>query len=133
MALKLSTAARNAELDALNTQIGNAALLRIYDGSRPANPGTAVSGQTKLAELTCGSPFAPAASAGALTANAITTSNALAGGTATWFRIVTSGLTAVVDGDVAAPSGGDLNLNSVAIVNGGPVVVTSCVLTEGNG
>lgn len=131
MAIKLSTAARNGEGDAITTAVGSAGLLRIYDGTRPANPGTAITSQTKLAELTCGTPFAPASSGGVVTANAITTNNAIATSTASWFRLTTSGGTAVIDGDVGT-SGSDLNLNTTSIVSGGPVAVTSFVLTVGN-
>lgn len=133
MAIKLTTAARNAELDALTTTIGNAALLRIYNGSRPADANTAVSGQTLLAELTCGTPFAGAASSGTLTANSITSdTDANAAGTASWYRLVTSGGTAVLDGDVGT-SGADLNLNTTSIAQHATVSVTSWTLTEANG
>ena len=82
------TSIRNAMLDTITTRAGNAALLRIYDGTQPARGGTAT---TLLAELTCNATFAPAASGGVLTLNAITQdSSANATGTATWFRIVKS-------------------------------------------
>lgn len=125
-----TTTLRNARMDAITTRAGNAALLRIYDGTRPATGGAAT---TLLAELTCGTPFAPASSGGVLTANAITQdSSANATGTATWFRIVKSdGTTHVLDGNVAA-SGSDLNLTTTSIVITQPVQVTSFVLTEGN-
>jgi hypothetical protein len=121
---------RDAMMDAITTRAGNAALLRIYDGSRPATGGTAT---TLLAELTCGSPFASAAVDGVLTAGSISDdTSAAATGTATWFRIVQSdGSTHVMDGDVGT-SGSDLNLDSVSIVAGGTVSVTSFVITEGN-
>jgi hypothetical protein len=121
---------RHSRLDAITTRAGNAALLRIYDGSRPATGGAAT---TLLAELTCGSPCAAAASGGVLTANAISDdSSADATGTATWFRLVASdGTTHVMDGDVAA-SGSDLNLDSVSIVAGGVVAITSFQVTAGN-
>ncbi len=121
---------RDAMLDAITTRAGNAALLRIYDGSRPATGGTAT---TLLAELTCGSPFAGAAVNGVLTANAITQDSAAnATGTATWFRIVQSdGSTHVMDGNVGT-SGSDLNLTTNSIVQNQPVSVTSFVINEGN-
>lgn len=129
MALALSTTIRSAEMDAITTAAGGSALLRIYDGSRPATGGTAT---TLLAELTCNATFAPGASSGVLTLNAITNdSSANATGTATWFRIVTSGGTFVLDGNVGT-SGSDLNLNTTSIVIGGPVAVTSFVITAGN-
>lgn len=120
---------RNAMLDTITTRAGASALLRIYDGSRPATGGTAT---TKLAELTCNATFAPGSSGGVLTLNAITGANAIATSTATWFRIVKSdGTTFVMDGNVGT-SGSDLNLTTTSIVSGQPVSVTSFVITEGN-
>lgn len=129
MALAYSTAVRNAMLDAITSAAGGSALLRIYDGSRPATGGAAT---TLLAELTCNATFAAGASSGVLTLNAITQdSSANATGTATWFRIVTSGATFVLDGNVGT-SGSDLNLTTTSIVATQPVSVTSFVITEGN-
>ena len=130
MALAYSTTIRNAMLDAITTAAGNAALLRIYDGSRPATGGTAT---TLLAELTCGTPFAASASGGVLTLGSITQdSSANATGTATWFRIVKSdGTTHVLDGSVGT-SGSDLNLTTTSITSTQPVSVTSFTITEGN-
>jgi hypothetical protein len=116
-------------LDAITSAVGASGLLRIYDGTRPATGGSAT---TLLAELTCNATFAPAASSGVLTLNAITQdSSANATGTATWFRIVTSGGTFVIDGNVGT-SGSDLNLNSTSISSGVAVSVTSFTITEGN-
>lgn len=129
MALAYSTTLRNAMLDAITTAVGNAGLLRIYDGSRPSTGGAAT---TLLAELTCGTPFAASASSGVLTLGSITQdSSANATGTATWFRIVTSGGTFVIDGNVGT-SGSDLNLTTTSITSGQPVSVTSFTITEGN-
>jgi hypothetical protein len=121
---------RHSQLAEITTRAGSAALLQIYDGSRPATGGTATN---LLAELTCGSPFAGAASGGVLTANAIASdTDANATGTATWFRIVQSdGTTHVMDGDVGT-SGSDLNMDSVSVVAGGEVAVTSFQITGGN-
>ena len=129
MALGLSTALRNAMLDAITTAVGSSGLLRIYDGTRPATGGSAT---TLLAQLTCNATFAPGASSGVLTLNAITAdSSADATGTATWFRITTSGGTAVIDGNVGT-SGSDLNFNTTSIVAGANVSVSSFTITAGN-
>lgn len=129
MALAYSTTLRNTMLDAISTAAGNAALFRIYDGTRPATGGTAT---TLLAELTCGTPFAASAASGVLTVGSITQdSSANATGTATWFRLVTSGGTFVLDGNVGT-SGSDLNLTTTSIVSGQPVSVTSWTITGGN-
>lgn len=129
MALGMSTTLRNARLDAITTAAGANAKLRIYDGTRPATGGTVTN---LLAELPCNATFAPAASSGTLTMNAITADAAAdATGTATWARIVTSGNTFVLDCSVGT-SGADINLNTTSIVIGANVAVTSAVFTEGN-
>jgi hypothetical protein len=130
MALGLDPTLRNNRLDQITARAGASALLRIYDGTRPATGGAAT---VLLAELTCNATFAPAAAGGTLTLNAITQdSSANATGTATWFRLVQSnGTTLVFDGSVGT-SGQDLNLNTTSIVTGAAVAITSAVLTEGN-
>lgn len=130
MALALSTTAiRNVMLDVITTAVGASGLLRIYDGSRPASGGSAT---TLLAELTLNATFAAGASSGVLTLNAITSdTSANATGTATWFRITTSGGTFMIDGNVGT-SGSDLNLNTTSIVSGATVAVTSFTITAGN-
>lgn len=129
MALGYITTLRNAMLDLITSNIGNAGLLRIYDGTRPATGGSAT---TKLAELTGGTPWASAAGSGQVAANSITSdASADNSGTATWFRWTNSGGTAILDGNVGT-SGSDLNLTTTTIVAGQPVSVTSFVITEGN-
>lgn len=133
MAIKFDTTTRNAEMDAVTTRVGTSARLRVYNGTRPANPGTAITSQTMLVELTCNATaFAPAASGGVLTANAISNGTAAATGTASWFRLFQSnGTTAIMDGDVGT-SGSDLNLNNTSIATSQTVSVTSFAITEGN-
>lgn len=128
-ALGYVTTLRNARQDAITTAVGTSGLVRIYDGTQPATGGTAT---TLLAELTCSTTFAPAASGGVLTANAITTdSSANATGTATWGRVTTSGGTAVMD-FTAGTSGTSLILTTASIVATQPVSISSFVITEGN-
>lgn len=130
MALKLSTTLRNAMLDAITTAVGASGILRIYDGTRAANVAATIGASNVLADPTLNATFAPGASGGVLTLNAITQdSSANATGTASWFRIWKSdGTTAVIDGDVGT-SGSDLNLNTVSIVAAGPVQITSFTIT----
>lgn len=127
---------RNNMLDEITGLAGASAKLRIYDGTQPADADTAVSGQTLLAELTCNATFAPAASGGVLTLNAISDdTSANASGTATWFRITDSaGTTTVLDGDVStvAAGTGDLQLDSTSITATQTVSVSSFAITAGN-
>jgi hypothetical protein len=129
MALGYSTTLRNAQLDQITTAVGTSGKLRIYDGTRPATGGTVTN---LLAELPCSATFAPSASGGVLTVNAITTdSSADNTGTATWFRVVTSANAFVMDGS-AGTSGTDLVLNSASITAGGSVAVSSFTIAAGN-
>ncbi len=126
--IKLLAGLANTMLDAITTAVGNGGLLRIYDGSQPAGPATAIGAQVLLGTLTCGTPMAAGASGGLLTFGSITQDSAAdATGTATWFRLLTSGGTAQIDGTVGT-SGSDLNLNTTSIVTGGPITVTSLTI-----
>lgn len=133
MTLGINVTTRNGQLDQITARAGASALLRIYDGSRPSTGGTAT---TLLAQLTCNATFAPGASGGVLTLNAIASAtSAAATGTATWFRIVQSGgSTHVLDGSVStvAAGTGDMQLDSTSIVLGGTVAVSSATITAGN-
>ena len=132
MTLSYITALRNARLDAITSQVGASGLFRIYDGTPPASANAGLSSNTLLAELTLNATFAPAASSGVLTLNAITSdSSADATGTASFFRLLTSGGTAKLQGTVGT-SGADLNLNTVSIVTGAQVACSSFVITAGN-
>ena len=123
-----ATSLRNAQLDAITTAVGNAGKLQIYDGTRPATGGTAT---VKLAEFTLGSPFAPAASAAALSPTLPSGTTGITAGTATWFRITTSGGSFVLDGS-AGTGGTDLVLNTATISSGVNVTVSSFQITRGN-
>lgn len=117
---------RNAQLDAITTFAGNAALLRIYDGTRPATGGTATN---KLAEFTLGTPFASASGSATLSPTLPSNTTGLLAGTATWFRIVKSdGTTHVLDGSV----GTEMTLNTTTISVGVTVSVTGFSITRGN-
>lgn len=133
MAIGLNSVLRNSRLDAITARAGASALLRLYDGTRPATAGAATN---LLAQLTCNATFAPAATGGVLTLNSIASAtSAAATGTATWFRIVQSnGSTHVMDGSIStqAAGTGDLQLDSTSIVLGGTVAISSAIFTEGN-
>jgi hypothetical protein len=110
--------------------VGNAGKLRIYDGTRPATGGAAT---TLLAEFTMGSPFAPSAAASVLSPTLPSSTTGLAASTATWFRIVTSGGTQVIDGSVTASGGGgDLELSTTTVSIGLTINITSFTITRGN-
>lgn len=131
MALSYKTSLRNTMLDAITSAIGTSGLLRIYDGTPPADANTALSGNTQLASMACSATFAPGASGGVLVANSIAADTSTVAGTATFFRFLTSGGTCIIQGTVGT-SGADLNLPTVTFTNGGTVTVGAFSLAEGN-
>lgn len=128
MSIQFSTAARNARLDAITSQVGGGGKLKIYTGSPPANVGTVASG-TLLSTHTLATPFAPAASGGVLSPTIPSDATAVANGTAGYFRVTTSGDVDVAQG-TCGTSGADCNLNTTSIVSGGPVHVNSWAWTD---
>ena len=125
-------AACNAVVDLIDVGAGTA-VLKIYDGAQPTNPDVAVGAQVLLAELNLSNPaFGAAVDAnpgGRATANAVTADAAAnTNGTAAWFRVFDRDGTAVLDGSVGTV-GADLNLNTVAIVAGANVSISSWTFT----
>ncbi len=124
--------ALNALVDRIDAGAG-AGTLVIYSGTVPADADTALSGNTVLATLTFSDPAfgnaADAAPGGTATANAITSdTSADATGTATFFRVFDSDALIVFQGTVGT-SGADINLNTVSIVSGATVAVTSLTIS----
>jgi hypothetical protein len=134
MALQYSVALRNAQNDAITTIISTSGLLRIYAGSVPANVAASVAGNTLLAELACSATLAGASASGVLTFSAVSNDTAAnATGTASFFRLTTSGGTGHIQGTVTATGGGgDMTLATVSIVEFAIVSVTSATITRGN-
>jgi hypothetical protein len=134
MALKYSTAVRNAQLDALETAIGTSAVLKIRTGGAPVSVATADSG-TVLATLTLPSDWMAAASSGSK-AKSGTWEDASADntGTAGHFRIYASdGTTAHAQGTITITgAGGDMTLDNTSITAGQTVVITAFNITAGN-
>jgi hypothetical protein len=130
---KFSNLTVNGEADFIGTAL-DSGFIRIYDGSQPATADTALSGQTLLAELTFGADAFPAAVAGVLTANAITSdSSANATGTAAWARLLkTDGTSVVMDGTVGT-SAANVVINSTAISAGAVVSCSSLTITISKG
>ena len=130
---KFSNTCVNAEADAVGNAL-NTGYIRIYDGSQPANADTAVGAQVLLAELRFGADAFPAAVAGLLTANAITSdSSANATGTAAWARILASdGTTVYFDGTVGT-SAANVILNTLSIVAGAVVSCSALTLQISKG
>lgn len=134
MAIQLSTAVRNARLDAIETTIGTSAVLKIRTGAPPANCGTADSG-TVLATLSLPSDYMAAASGGSKAKSGTwEDTSADNTGTAAHFRLYASdGTTCHMQGTVTATGGGgDMTVDNTSFASGQAFTVTSFTLTDGN-
>ena len=96
----------------------------------PADCATAITTQTLLGTLTFSDPCGTIAT-GSLTMSAITQdSSADATGTAAWARIQDSTGVVVMDLNVTTTGGGGaITLNTTNIVIGGPILITSFVIS----
>lgn len=134
MALQYSVAVRNAQLDAVETTAGTAALLTIRTGAAPADCATANSG-TVLVTMSLPSDWMAAASAGSKAkAGTWQDTSADATGTAAHFRIHdTAGTTCHLQGTVTlGGAGGDMTLDNTSIVATQSVTINTFTLTAGN-
>jgi hypothetical protein len=132
--MRIAAAVRNSMLNVIRNAIdagGGAGTLKIYGDTQPTNGDTAIGSQTLLATLTFSDPSASDASGGVLTFSVITEDSAAdATEQANWARIEDSTGAEVFDCDVTATGGGGtIELNTVAIVTGGPVQITSFTVT----
>lgn len=133
MALDIADAVRNAMLDAIETEIGTAAVLKIRSGA-PPGIGSADSG-TVLATLTLPSDWMAAASGGSKAKSGTWEDTAAdAAGTAGHFRIYKSdGTTQQMEGTVTGTGGGgDMELDNVSIEAGQQITITTFTLNAGN-
>ena len=135
MVARISTVARNAGADGIVDliDVGGTGETRIYTGTQPANPQTALSGNTLLATLPFSATAFGAASAGVATANAITSDTSVdATGTATFARSLDGGgvdpTDVVIDMDIGQGSG-TLDFDNVSFVIGGTAAISSMTVT----
>ena len=136
MALQYSDSVRNAQLDAVESTIGTAAVLKIYDltASAPANCAAAITG-TVLATITLPSDWMNAASSGSKTKlGTWSDSSADASGTADFFRLFASdGTTCHAQGTVTATGGGgDMTLDNAVIASAQSVTISTFTIAAGN-
>lgn len=132
--LQFSDAVNNAQLDAIETQIGASAVLEVRTGSLPANCAAARTG-TVLVTMTLPSDWmSNAATHVKAKAGTWQDTSADASGTAGYFTIYASdGTTVGMQGDITATAGGGaMTIASTSITATQPVVVTGFTLTAGN-
>lgn len=134
MTLQYSTTVRNAQLDAVESTIGTAPILKIRTGAPPSDCSQADSGSV-LATLTLPSDWMAAASGGSK-AKSGTWEDTSADGTGTaahWRLYDSGGSTCHAQGTITATGGGgDMTLDSTSFTAGQSFTVTAFTLAAGN-
>ncbi|MFL5605425.1 MAG: hypothetical protein ACJ8AD_03145 [Gemmatimonadaceae bacterium] len=133
MTVQWSAAVRNARLDAWETAIGTAAIIRIYTGTVPSPDTSAARTGTLLWSKTLASDWSAAASGGVKSLSSTPLSAAaVAAGTAGYYTIFASdGTTVHEQGTITATGGGgDMTIDNTSIANGQTVQITGFQKTE---
>lgn len=130
--IRFITATKEACLTQVKNAIdagAGAGTIKVYTGTIPAAPADAIVAQVLLGTLTFSDPCGTVSTT--LTMSAITQDSAAdASGTATWARIADSTGATVMDIDVTSTGGGGtMQLNTTNIVIGGPILISSFVLS----
>lgn len=135
--ITLSNATATAVLTAIKDKLdagSTGGTIKLYTGTRPAGPDTAITTQTLLGTLTLSKPCGAVSlisGVETLTFSAITgDSDADATGTCTWARLADSTNAAVADVDVTTTGGGGFaQMNTTSITIHGPITAPSVVIT----
>lgn len=130
MTITYKDSLRNTRMSDILAELGSNARIKIYDatGGVPATVNTALGSQVLLVNLPCSTTFGVVSGA-VLTANAITDTLPTAAGTASFYRVTTSGGTAVIQGSCGVGSG-DLQMGSLTVTMGVTVSISSMVITH---
>lgn len=143
MSVQYSGAVRIAMLDAIEAATGTSAKLRLYSGTKPSLPSTAITSQTMCLEMILPSDWMAGAldegsnviskskGAGAWSGAAVAGDG---GGGLTFYRIYDSaGAVCHEQGTVTVTGGGgDLTIDSVTVATSQTVTVTAKKITAGN-
>lgn len=129
-AVMFNTSIRDGRANVYTSALGASATVRAYNGTPPANPNTALSGNTLLAQGTyAATPFPGASGGGSMTSNAITGANAVASGTPTFYRsYATDGTTCCAQHNVT-----DFVVTPAALTSGVAVSWAAVVHSEALG
>lgn len=133
MSLQYSAAVLNAKLDAIETTISTAPLLKFFTGSEPANCAASATG-TALGSTALPSDWLANASAGVKSKAGTWTGTFSGSGTAGYFRITdAAGTTCHIQGNITATGGGgDMTMDNVVAASGQAWTVNSFSLTSAN-
>lgn len=133
MATRISTAARNAAVDAITALLNAGAgpgYIELRTGAQPASVGAAATGTLLATSLLDDPAFAAAAAGTGAAAGLPNSATGVAAGDAGWFRAYDDNDVAIIDGSVTATGGGgDMELNTVTISIGVTVNITAWTIT----
>lgn len=138
MAIKYAETIRNDQLNAIETNISTAPILRIYDNSVPANVAASLGSAVLLAEGTLPSDWMAAAASGAKAKASTWTltgqTGASTGTVGTFWRIYASdGTTPKIQGTFSVTGGGgDMTADNASIANAQVITVNTFTITAGN-
>lgn len=130
MALQYSLTHRTNRMSQLNTDVGINAVIKLFSGAPPANAGTTDSGTLLVTFAGNATAFGTVAGQ-TLTANAVASTTAAAGGTPGYFRVYPSaatGVNAVFQG-TAGTTGTDMILTAATVTAAQTVNFTSLTVT----
>lgn len=133
MAFQLSVDARNATLQAIETEVGTNPIMTISTGTPPADCATANTG-TILATMVLPSDWLSAPALGSITLSGTWQDlSADASGTAGYFRLHNNaGTVCHMQGSVTATGGGgDMQLDNTNIATGQQINITAFTITAG--
>ncbi|WP_439606870.1 hypothetical protein [Hydrogenophaga sp.] len=134
--MQYAVSIRDAQNNAIETDVGVSPIMRVYNGTAPANVAAALSGNTLLAEGTLPSDWMAASSAGvkgkAGTWTLTGQTGASTGTAGTFFRIYASdGTTAKIQGTFGVGQEAVPDNNNIA--DGQTVTINTFNITRGNG
>ncbi|WAJ29339.1 hypothetical protein [Antarcticirhabdus aurantiaca] len=134
MAIQLSTAVRNARLNAIEATVGPSGKVKILSGSMPANCAASDTG-TVLSTIDLPADWMQDAAGGAKTMSGTWKDNSAdASGTASYYRVYAAdGTTCHLQGSVTATGGGgDMTVDNVVFAVTQEFSITSFSLNDNN-
>lgn len=130
MAETMGTIARNLQADAIGDSL-DSGTLSIYTGSKPASPDDAATGTLLVAFTLPATAFDDAIDGVAALDETPLVEPGLDTGDAGWFRLANAADTLRYDGTVTATGdGGDMQLNTISIVEDEDVTITAGSITQ---
>lgn len=130
MPITTNTALKNSLLDGIDAVFNNGTCV-LYTGT-PPGAGNAATG-TVLATINLGADSFAAASGGTKAKTNTWTATATGAGVAGYFRLINSGATQILEGNVTTTGGGgDITLDNTNIAVGQSVTINTFVLNNAN-